>query len=88
MMLFITIYTIFSILITIGILKHEQDINETRDVDIKGVLLYPFIWPMLIGILISKVINSDYVLTINIPTENDQEEQNQSEEEDEESSDI
>jgi hypothetical protein len=88
MILFITVYTLFSILIAIGILRHEQDLNQTGEMDIKGMLLYPFIWPMLIGILISKVINSDYVLTINIPTENDQEEQNQSEEEDKEDSDI
>lgn len=68
----ISIYIIFSIAIALGILRYEQELNG-GEFDIVGLFIYPITWPFFIGIALSKIINSDYVLTINYPTDTDDE---------------
>lgn len=69
MIVFITFYIVISLMIAAGMLKYEQDYNE----ELTGVkiyyllnfILYPIIWPYVLGTTIAKIAISDYVITIN-----------------------
>jgi hypothetical protein len=59
---FITFYCFFSILVGLGILRYEQEINN-GGVDILGMFIYPITWPYFLGIAISKIVVNSFILT-------------------------
>jgi hypothetical protein len=73
MMLFaITFYILFSLSVGMGVLKHEYEINKS--VDIWGTLLYPLIWPFLLGVTLAKIVTTDVIVLIDVAEEEEEEE--------------
>jgi hypothetical protein len=77
---FITFYILFSIAIGLGILRYEQELNNSG-LDMFGVIIYPIGWPYFLGVMISKVLNNDYVLTFSHPKEQEEEDEQEESEE-------
>lgn len=74
MMIFaITFYILFSLTVGMGILKHEYEINKS--VDIWGTLLYPLIWPFLLGVTLAKIVTTDVIVLIDVTEEEEEEEE-------------
>lgn len=74
MMIFaITFYILFSLSVGMGILKYEYEVNKS--VDIWGTLLYPIIWPFLLGVTLAKIVTTDVVVMVDAPDEGDEPEE-------------
>lgn len=73
MMFAITFYILFSLTVGLGILKYEYEVNKS--VDIWGTILYPLIWPFLLGVTLTKIVTTDVIALINAPDEDEESEE-------------